>query len=43
MARNETILNVAAFIKSNPRATPQQIQKKVEEEVSLFKLKIANF
>ena len=38
--RNETIVNIAAFIKSNPRARPQDIQKKVQEEIELFKVKI---
>ena len=38
--RNETIVNIAAYVKANPRARPQEIQKKVEEEIELFKVKI---
>ena len=39
-ARNECIVNVAAFIKANPRARPPEIQRKVQEEIELFKTKI---
>ena len=38
--RNETIVNIAAYVKANPRARPQDLQKKVEEEIELFKAKI---
>jgi hypothetical protein len=41
-ARNECILNISAFIKSHPRARPQEIQKKVQDEVEIFKNKISN-
>ena len=38
--RNDTIVNIAAYVKANPRARPQDLQKKVEEEIELFKAKI---
>ena len=38
--RNEVIVNIAAYVKANPRARPDQIQKKVEEEIELFKVKL---
>ena len=38
--RNEVIVNIAAYVKANPRARPDQIQKKVEEEIEQFKVKL---
>ena len=39
-ARNDCILNVAAYVKANPRARPMEIQKKVQDEIEIFKAKI---
>ena len=39
-ARNDCILNVAANVKANPRARPMEIQKKVQDEIEIFKAKI---
>ena len=39
-ARNDCILNVAAYVKANPRARPMEIQKKVQDEIEIFKVKI---
>ncbi len=39
-ARNDCILNISAYIKNNPRARPPEIQKKVQEEIEVFKTKI---
>merc|ERR1711862_147049 len=39
-ARNDCILNVSAYVKANPRARPNEIQKKVQEEIEIFKAKI---
>ena len=39
-ARNDCILNVAAYVKANPRARPMEIQKKVQDEIEIFKTKI---
>ena len=36
-ARNDCILNVAAYVKANPRARPMEIQKKVQDEIEIFK------
>lgn len=40
-ARNEAILNIAKYVKEHPRARQSEIQQKVEEEINIFKLKIA--
>merc|ERR1711997_103059 len=39
-AREECILNVSAYVKNNPRARPNEIQKKVQDEIEIFKAKI---
>lgn len=39
-ARAETIQRVAAYVKDHPRARPAEIQSKVDEEITLFKLKL---
>ena len=39
-ARAETIQKVAAYVKDHPRARPAEIQSKVDEEITLFKLKL---
>ena len=39
-AREECILNVSAYVKANPRARPNEIQKKVQDEIEIFKAKI---
>ena len=39
-ARAETIQSIAAYVKDNPQAKPSEIQTKVDEEISLFKLKL---
>lgn len=39
-ARNDCILNISAYIKNNPRARPQELQQKVQQEIELFKTKI---
>ena len=36
-ARQRVILNVAAYVKANPRARPGDIQQKVNEEIQLFR------
>ncbi len=39
-ARQETLLSIAKFVKEHPRAKPNEIQQKVEEEIALFRIKI---
>ena len=38
--RQETILNIAAYVKEHPRARPNEIQMKVEDEINVFKAKL---
>jgi len=38
--RQETIMNIASYIKENPQATPIQIQTKVAHEIGQFKIKL---
>ena len=38
--RQETILNIANYIKEHPRARPNEIQMKVEDEINEFKTKL---
>lgn len=38
--RQETIMNIATYIKDHPRARPNEIQMKVEDEINLFKEKL---
>jgi len=38
--RQETILNIAAYVKEHPRARPNEIQMKVEDEINAFKTKL---
>ena len=38
--RNETILNIAKYVKEHPRARPQEIQNKLESEIAAFKAKV---
>merc|ERR1712025_1118904 len=39
-ARNETILNIAKWVKEHPRATQSQTQEEVNRQILLFKEKI---
>ncbi|XP_059099502.1 uncharacterized protein LOC131893479 isoform X3 [Tigriopus californicus] len=39
-ARAEAILNISKYVKDHPRARQTEIQHKVEEEITIFKLKI---
>lgn len=39
-ARTETIQRIAVYVKDHPRARPVEIQSKVEEEITLFKLRL---
>jgi len=38
--RQQTILNIATYIKEHPRARPNEIQIKVEDEINAFKQKL---
>ena len=38
--RQETILNIATYVKEHPRARPNEIQMKVEDEINAFKTKL---
>lgn len=38
--RQETILNIANYVKEHPRARPNEIQMKVEDEINQFKTKL---
>merc|ERR1712115_201410 len=39
-ARNETILNIAKWVKEHPRASQRETQEEVNRQISLFKEKI---
>jgi len=40
--RQETIMNIATYVKEHPRARPNEIQIKVEDEINIFKQKLKN-
>jgi hypothetical protein len=41
-ARAETILRIAAYVKSHPHARPNELRAMLEDEINLFKVKLQN-